>query len=313
MTTLPKQNWTPPEPPPDITTTGCYVGTSGYYFDDWVGVFNPPKITGKRRAALTDEEQADQDRLRFYQKYFSFVEINNTFYRDPIPAYFHDIVSRSKENMKYAVKVHRDISHSKSWSMETGRELMRNHIAAVSPLAENDYFYSFLIQLEDRLYRSQKILDYLLSVGGEAVKKGLDVHIEFRHISWHDFHPLQSLKDAGIGICNTEIPPVHHAFPLKAYATTDKGYLRYSGRNLQNWYPKGPQKTAKERIAARNARYDYKYTDTELEQRVRGQLTLIQKTSSVAVAFNNHYQTKAVQNAITNIRMLKEKLLDKGT
>ena len=298
----------PPEPPPDITGYGWYVGTSGYYFEDWVGRFNPPKVTGKRLSALSASERADQDRLRFYQKYFSFVEINNTFYREPTIEHFLDIATRSREFMMYAVKVHRDISHTKRWDPEAGRAMMCRHITAVSPLVETGRFYSFLIQLEDHVYRDQRKLDYLLAVASEAVKMKIDVHIEFRHRSWHAIYPLQALKDHGIGICNTEIPPVEHAFPLKAYATTDKGYVRYSGRNLQNWYPEGRQTTSKERIAARNARYDYLYSEDEIEERVEEQLVLSTKVSSVAVAYNNHYRTQAVINAIQNIRLLKTRL-----
>jgi len=298
--------WAPLDPPPDITGTGFYVGTSGYYFEDWLGRFNPPKVTGKRLAGLSDEARADQDQLRFYQKYFPLVEINNTFYREPMLTNFVDIERRSRPATKYVVKVYRDISHTKRWEAETGKALMRNHITAVSPLVETGRFYSFLIQLEDRTIRNQERLDYFLAVASEAVRMKLDVHIEFRHNSWHNLYPLQALKDSGIGICNTEIPPVKYAFPLKAYATTEKGYVRYSGRNIQNWVPKGKQKTSKARIEARNARYDYLYSEPEMEERVEGQIELSQKASSVAVVYNNHYQIQAVLNAIQNMRRLNQ-------
>ena len=216
------------------------------------------------------KRRADQDQLRFYQKYFPLVEINNTFYREPMLTNFVDIERRSRPATKYVVKVYRDISHTKRWEAETGKALMRNHITAVSPLVETGRFYSFLIQLEDRTIRNQERLDYFLAVASEAVRMKLDVHIEFRHNSWHNLYPLQALKDSGIGICNTEIPPVKYAFPLKAYATTEKGYVRYSGRNIQNWVPKGKQKTSKARIEARNARYDYLYSEPEMEERGGG-------------------------------------------
>lgn len=282
------------------------MGTSGYYFEDWVGRFNPPK--GNGRGSRPEGAPPERDRLKFYQTYFPFVEINSTFYREPALEGFLDIERRSAGTMKYAVKVYREISHSKTWDVEAGRALMRRHIAAVSPLVETGRFYSFLIQLEDRVRRSQEALDYLLAVASEAVRRRVDVHIEFRHNSWHGVHPLQALKDCGIGICNTEIPPLQHAFPLKAYATTDKGYVRYSGRNIKNWYAKGKQATWRERIAARNARYDYLYSEAEVEKRVGGQLLLEMKTGQVAVAYNNHYRASAVVNAIQNLRMLREKL-----
>jgi uncharacterized protein YecE (DUF72 family) len=302
--------WKPFEFPPDITKSGVYVGTSGYYYDDWIGIFNPPKATRKQLEAMTDDEKADQDRLRFYQKYFSFVEINNTFYTEPTLAHFLDIESRSKDSMLYSVKVHRDISHTRDADADaaSGQDMMRRHITAVSPLIESGRFFSFLIQLEDHVFRTQKKLDYLLSVASVAVSERIDVHIEFRHISWHNEQVLTALKNSGVGICNTEIPYVKHAFPLKAYATTDKGYIRYSGLNLENWYPGHKPASAKERIAQRNARYDYEYSDEELSERVKGQLLLRTKTTRIGLAFNNHFQAKAVRNAMKNMRMLLERL-----
>jgi uncharacterized protein YecE (DUF72 family) len=302
------QPWQPYEIPPDLTGRGFYVGTSGYYYDDWIGLFNPPKT---RIRGLSEEQKADQDRLLFYQKYFAFVEINATFYHEPSLTQFLDIESRSAPRTKYTVKVHQDVSHTKKWDTSAGIEAMERHICGVSPLIETGRFYSFLIQLEDHLQRSQSRLDYFMSVASVAVRRQIDVHIEFRHISWHDLHVLQTLKDNGVGICNTEIPPVKHAFPLKAYATTDKGYIRYNGLNLDHWYPKGRQETPQDKIASRNARYDYEYSDAELAKRMGLQLILSHKTTNIAIAFNNHYQSQAVRNAIENLKMLAEKFKKK--
>jgi uncharacterized protein YecE (DUF72 family) len=282
------------------------VGISGYYFDDWIGIFNPPKLSARSLATASEEDKQNQDRLRFYERYFSFVEINNTFYAEPSLAHFLGIAERSKESMKFSVKVFKEISHTKTWDVATGRDLIKRHITAVSPLVETGRFYSFLIQLEDHLLRSRKVLDYLLAVASEAVTMHIDVHIEFRHISWHDLNVLTALKNAGIGICNTETPPVAHAFPLKSYATTDKGYIRYSGRNLDNWYPVARATSSREKIVSRNNRYDYLYTDEELRERAQWQIALSKKATIVVVAYNNHYKAQAVRNAITNLELLKK-------
>ena len=193
---------------------------------------------------------------------------------------------------------------------------MEKHVLAVSPLVETGRFFSFLIQLEDHKERSQSVLDYLRTTAEPAIERRMDVHVEFRHASWHRQEILQALKDAGIGICNTEIPPVAHAFPLKAYATTPKGYLRYSGKNLASWYPKAQTEnaslsrsaTTKEQIATRNARYDYLYSEKEVQERVAGQMKLLEKTDTIAIAFNNHFQAQAIMNAFRNLEILKERL-----
>lgn len=302
--------WRPLEPGPDITAYKIYLGTSGYYYDDWIGLFNPPKLSARALRTAPEEERQQQDRLRFYQEYFSFVEINHTFYQEPVLAHFSDIEKRSRPGMLYAVKVYKDLSHTKAFDAAAGKELMRRHISAVAPLVETGRFFSFLIQLEDHLFRTTERLDYLLAVASEAVDRRIDAHIEFRHASWHTMHVLQSLKDSGVGVCNTDLPPIKHVFPLRDYATTDKGYLRYNGRNIDNWYPKAGIKTPKERIAARNARYDYLYSPAEMAELVKGQLALAGKTSSLAIAFNNHFKIKAIVNAIMNAKLLKEKLAD---
>ena len=136
--------WKPLDPPPDLSAKKIYIGTSGYYYDDWLGLFNPPR----RRTAAEIADKESADRLRFYQRYFSFVEINNTYYRMPERAHFVDIEGRSKGSMLYAVKVYKDISHAQEYVAEAGKELMRKHISAVSPLIETGRFFSFLIQLE---------------------------------------------------------------------------------------------------------------------------------------------------------------------
>jgi uncharacterized protein YecE (DUF72 family) len=310
----PIRDWRPMDPPSvDLGSRGIFIGTSGYHYDDWVGIFNPPKRSAR---TATAEERADQDRLLFYQKYFSFVEINHTFYQEPVAAQFAGIEKRSGPGMRYAVKVHKDISHTRAWDADRGRELMRRYIAAVGPLAETGRFFSFLVQLEDHCFRTQQRLDYIRRVAEEAVAHRLDVHVEFRHASWHALPVLQSLKDANVGVCNTDIPPVKHAFPLRAYATTDKGYLRYSGRNLDHWYPGSaapPDATGSGRLAARNARYDYRYSGEELKTLADGQVKLMRKTAAMAIAYNNHYQAKAIRNAIENIRLLRELLRQPGT
>lgn len=306
----PMQGQSTPMPiPPDLTAKGFYVGMSGYYYDDWIGRFNPPKLSARTLAAAGDQERQEQDRLVFYQKYFSFVEINTTFYNEPSLPHFLSINERSKSSMQFAVKVHKDISHTRTWCADEGCAMMQRHIQAVSPLIETGKFYSFLIQLEDHLCRSQRVLAYLLAVASQAVAHHVAVHIEFRHRSWHDSNVLTALKDAGIGICNTEIPSVGHVFPLKAYATTDKGYIRYSGLNKENWYSTKKPETTKEKITQRNARYNYLYSDEELQERVQGQIVLSRKTTTVAVAFNNHYQAKAVKNAAVNLLLLQKKLV----
>ncbi|MDB5107020.1 MAG: hypothetical protein JWP91_4709 [Fibrobacteres bacterium] len=261
--------WRPLDIPPDISRLGLHVGTSGYQFDDWAGRFYPP---GPGR-----------ERYPFYQLYFSFLEISHTFNQEPMIQQFAELERRSKPGMMFSVKVHRDISHKGTWDARASRSLMRKHAEAVAPLVEAGRFYSFLIQLDEALERDRKALDYLLETASAAISEGLDVHVEFRNRTWHQEAVLQSLKDAGVGICNTDRPDLPDAFPLKTYATTDKAYVRYGGR-------------------------DHRYSLAELEERVRGQILLLKKTGSVASVFSNHGGANAALNAVQDIHLLLRNL-----
>lgn len=303
--------WKPWDIPPDLSALGMHVGTGGYSFDEWDGRFYPPAgrsgpPAGRFEPHVDRVEPPARDRLPFYQLYFPFLEINHTFYQEPLLQQFVELERRSKTGMLYSVKTHRDVSHKGTWVADEGRALMRRHAAAVSPLAESGRFYSFLIQLDEGVERARKVLDYLLAAGSAAVSEGLDVHVEFRNRTWHQEPVLQALKDAGIGICNTDLPPLPHMFPLRAYATTDKAYVRYCGRNLGAWRPDGhgANGSPAARSHARNARYDYLYPAEELEELAQGLLAMRKKAGAVAAVFKNHVKAQAAANAAELIRLL---------
>jgi uncharacterized protein YecE (DUF72 family) len=282
--------WKPQDIPPDLSSLGLHIGTGGYSFDDWDGRFYPP---------------AARERLPFYQLYFSFLEINHTFYQEPSLAQFAELERRSRPGMRFSVKVHRDVSHKGTLDAEEGRALMRRHAAAVSPLAESGRFYSFLIQLDEGVERARKVLEYLLATGSAALAEGLDVHVEFRNRTWHQEPVLRALKDAGIGICNTDLPPLPHVFPLRSYATTGKAYVRYCGRNLGAWRPDGHGSGSPlARLRNRTVRYDYRYSPAELAELAQGLLRLRRKASETAAVFQNHVGGQAALNALELIRLL---------
>jgi uncharacterized protein YecE (DUF72 family) len=238
--------------------------------------------------------------------YFSFLEINHTFLREPELSHFVELERRSRSSMRFSVMVHRDVSHKGTWDAEEGKSLMRKHAAAVAPLADSGRFHSFLIQLDHRLERSRRVLDYLLAVASASLGEGLDVHVEFRNRTWHQEPVLRALQDAGIGICNADLPSLlPGAFPMRAYATTAKGYIRYSGQNAAAW---DADAVATRRSGAFDARYDYLYSLEEVEERIPGQLVLLQKTGAVAVVFKNHVRGQSALNAVQNLFLAEREM-----
>jgi len=274
------------------------IGISGSF------AFNPWPAKRKHEAFKRESKQTPWQDWQQYQSYFSFAEIHHTHYNEPIPADFKKIEQFSKKSMIFSVMVNRSIGQPKRKDKALGRELMLKHIGAIGPLLESGRFFAFVIQLADGEYRSQQMLEYLLEVGSVAVWHHLDVHIEFRHVSWQTDYVLRSLQDNGIGICNTDIPPLDQSFPLSDYATTEKGYIRYNGRNTALWQtPSAPVRTGSGQ--GRINRYCYTYSEAEIKERLDGQMALSKKVSQMAIVYNNQPQIAAFQNACQNTHLLK--------
>lgn len=77
-----------------------YIGTSGWSYDHWKGVFYP-------------EDLRSQDYLANYQQKFSSVEINSTFYRLPEKKTLEHWRNSVSADFIFAVKASRFITHMK--------------------------------------------------------------------------------------------------------------------------------------------------------------------------------------------------------
>jgi len=165
-------------------------------------------------------------------------------------------------------------------------------------LLETGRFYSLILQLKDGDSRSQKMLEYLIEVAAIARQKRVDVHIEFRHISWQTDFILRVLADNGIGVCNIELPPAESTIPLTSYATSEKGYIRYHGCSIK----------ANGKPSVVSGKRDYFYTEAELKERLHGQISLYKKVSQLAITFNNRPFLHAAHNAIHNLFLLNAQL-----
>src|SRR5688572_6076905 len=95
------------------------IGTSGWYYQHWLGVFYPAKLAPKKL-------------FHFYSLQFDTVELNNTFYRLPKPGTFESWRDNSPDNFLYAVKASRFITHMKKLKdpkSSTGKVLRRRRAA----------------------------------------------------------------------------------------------------------------------------------------------------------------------------------------
>jgi uncharacterized protein YecE (DUF72 family) len=113
----------------------------------------------------------------------------------------------------------------------------------------------------------------------------LPLSIEFRDRSWHNGDALAFLRHEHLGYIAVDEPQLRNLLPLVPAVTSDVAYLRLHGRN-SSWFG-----------ASREERYDYLYSEEELEGILPAIRTMAERAPLMFVMTNNCHRGQAVQNA----------------
>ncbi len=241
------------------------IGTSGWSYKEWNGVFYPNASTNK---------------LSFYSKIFSTVEIDSTFYAYPSKGLVSGWARNTPDGFVFSVKLPQLITHEKKLDLKQGAEsdLIR-FMSLMKPLVASGKLGPILIQLPpsfsyDLHYGSLK---EFLSVVPEDIRFA----VEFRHPSWlrEDVWPM--LRDRNIATVIVDEP----LLPPDVVVTSDFAFMRWHGRGSRPWY-------------------NYRYGTKELEKwvpKVREVSGRVEKTYGY---FNNHFRGFAVENSIKMMGLL---------
>jgi uncharacterized protein YecE (DUF72 family) len=193
------------------------VGTSGFSYNEWTGVFYPE---GLKSAA----------RLRYYAERFRSVEINNTFYRMPQK----DVLSRWKDetpdSFTFVLKASQRITHHQRLkdAAESTALFFTNAEALGAKLGPT------LFQLPPHFQKDAARLTAFL-----GLLAGRRAAFEFRHASWMDEEVFALLRSHAAALCAADVDDAGDAgAPL--VPTADWGYLRlrraeYTPADLDVW------------------------------------------------------------------------------
>jgi uncharacterized protein YecE (DUF72 family) len=197
------------------------IGTSGWIYKHWRGVFYPPNMK-------------EREWFFHYSKHFDTVEINATFYRIPRPEVFKGWFERAPDKFIYAVKLSRLITHRKKLT-DCG-DILRDFLLRARNLGEK--LGPILIQLPPSLKKDREKLESFLKL----LPEDLIFAVEFRNKSWFSEDIYETLDRYKVGFVT-----FHHPYLECPIIVTGKlVYLRfhgmgtlYSGRygkeNLDRW------------------------------------------------------------------------------
>ena len=191
------------------------VGTSGYGYAEWKGIFYPEKISPK-------------EMLRFYSGRLSAVEINNTFYHMPTEGVLASWAEQVPSDFVFALKAPQVITHLKRLR-DVGEE--------------TEYLFRTLSVLESKLGPVLFQFPKSFRADQTALKNFLELlpavtcAFEFRSPSWLDTEILDLLHERGFSLCvaDTDENPANEIIN-----TAPWGYMRlrrsdYTDADLSQW------------------------------------------------------------------------------
>lgn len=254
-----------------------YVGTAGWSYKDWEGVFYPSDL----RKDL---------QLSYLSERFNTVEINSSFYRIPEERMVLSWIRKVEKNphFLFTLKAYSPWTHEEKFSSEEG-EKMKNILKI---LKEENRLGLMLFQFPYRVKFSISFLNRL-SFFKEFFEE-FPLGVEIRNKTFQRAEFFNFLKEKKISFANIDQPLISQNIGPTREFTADPGYIRLHGRNSLKWF------TSEESYE----RYDYLYSKEELLPWVECARELSKK-GDVFVILNNHYRGKAIQNAFDFINLIK--------
>lgn len=256
-----------------------YIGTSGFSYQDWIGPFYPENI-------------AKGDMLTLYAREFNTVEVNSSYYRIMPATVFYHLQNKVPADFKFTVKANQVITHTR----DKNEAVFQEFKASLQPVLKNNKLGCILAQFPYSFHYKRDNLDYLL-----YVKEKMDyapLVVEFRNNYWLKDSIFDFLRKNEIGFCMVDQPALKGLIPPLAVATSRLAYLRFHGRNKEKWW----------QHEYAYQRYDYLYSEQELEEWVPKIKEIISETSDQYIFMNNHYKGKAVKNALMLMGLLRQEI-----
>ncbi len=203
------------------TDRKLWIGTSGWVYPHWRGVFYPQGLATTRW-------------LAYYVEHFPTVELNNTFYRFPTEKALQGWRDNAPQGFCYAVKVNRYLTHLKK--LQGIEKSLERFLDALRLLG--DKLGPLLHQLPPYWgCNVSRLRAYLSLLPGD-----LRHVFEFREPSWLNDEVFDLLAAEGMAVCLVSMPQ----FPCPERLTAPFVYMRmhgsqamyvscYSEEELQGW------------------------------------------------------------------------------
>ena len=241
------------------------IGTSGWSYNEWGGVFYPDSKTNK---------------LSFYSRVYGTAEVDSTFYAFPSKGLVLGWARYTPEKFVFSVKLPQLLTHEKKLDLDKGVEAdLVSFLSLLMPLIATRKLGPVLIQLPPSCsFQSDfEKLKGFLSLTPEDVRFA----VEFRHPSWLRDEAWSLLRSKNVANVIVDEP----LLPPDTVVTADFAFVRWHGRGNRPWY-------------------NYRYSDRELDSWVPKVREVTSRVRQTYGYFNNHFRGFAVENSLKMMEKL---------
>jgi uncharacterized protein YecE (DUF72 family) len=249
------------------------------------------------------------ERLAHYAQHFDTVEVDSTYYRLPGDEMVRRWAERTPDDFVMHVKAFGLMTRhpvrlealppdlrDEAPTDEKGRverpsrefrgEVFRRFLDALEPLRQTGKLGGILFQFPSYVVYKDRSLEYLQWAREQLGDD--EMLVEFRHVSWldeeHREETLRFLEELGATHVIVDAPRIDGAknvAPTVLALTSPTAYIRFHGRNAETWNKRG---------GSASDRFDYLYSDEELQEWV-GPLRELAGGAEQAYAFFNNNST----------------------
>ncbi len=250
--------------------TRVYIGTSGWHYNHWLGLFYPPDISG-------------YNELRFHAQHFNTVENNSSFYRIAKESTYKTWFRMTPDDYKFSIKLNKLITHG--YRLELNEEVAEKvHYILTSTQVLKGKLGAIVIQLPPSFRFDVEKLEHFLAffqaeIQAQAYK--FDVAIEFRNKYWFTDEVYVLLKRHNVAL----VAGQSSRYPEVRHITANFAYIRMHG----------PEKL-----------FASKYSSAQLEDWAQYISTISSEVKVVYVYFNNDFHGYALENAKELANIIKQ-------
>src|SRR6516162_81160 len=198
-----------------------HVGTAGWSYKDWQGVFYPPGFAGRK-----------QHPLDVLARCFSVVEINTSFYGHIKPELVKLWLRRVEPinpDFVFTAKLHRSFTHSPLAVMEPtsaatikpNEEDERLAREGLDALAAEGKLGALLIQFPVSFKNTGLNREYVEGLLQQM--RNYPRVVEVRHDSWNDEQTLAAFAQKNVGFCNIDQPLLGRSLAPTEHVTAPVG------------------------------------------------------------------------------------------